>query len=191
MVRSLYFDSIYDKDFEEKADGLLIRRKIRLRIYNSSKSAVKLELKQKEGNAQRKRSLILSEEEARRMTACDYGVLRDRKEPLAHELFYYMTKNIYRPKTIVEYDREAYIANINDTRITFDKHLRATEATYDIFRDNLFFYPVAPHDEITMEVKFNGFLLTYIKDVLSNLDKIQLSNSKYMRARAVSKHGRV
>ena len=190
MVRSLYFDTLFDKDFEEKADGLLSRRKIRLRVYNGSSSVVKLELKQKEGNDQRKRSLILNEEEARRMISCDYDVLRAREEPLAKELYYYMKKHVYRPKVVVEYDREAYIALINDTRITFDKNLRATEADYDIFKEKLHLYPAAPSNEVTMEVKYNGFLMTYIKDVISQADREQVSNSKYMRSRCLSKHGR-
>lgn len=32
-VRSLYFDTLRDTDYEEKLDGLELRRKIRLRIY--------------------------------------------------------------------------------------------------------------------------------------------------------------
>jgi len=32
-IRSLYFDTINEKDYNDKLDGLEIRRKIRLRIY--------------------------------------------------------------------------------------------------------------------------------------------------------------
>lgn len=34
MVRSLYFDGIYDGDYFDKVDGLEYRKKIRLRIYS-------------------------------------------------------------------------------------------------------------------------------------------------------------
>ena len=34
-IRSLYFDTINDKDYEEKEDGVRVRRKIRLRIYDA------------------------------------------------------------------------------------------------------------------------------------------------------------
>ena len=33
-VRSLYFDSLSNRDFQEKEDGLELRRKFRLRVYS-------------------------------------------------------------------------------------------------------------------------------------------------------------
>lgn len=33
QVRSLYFDSLSNRDFQEKEDGLELRRKFRLRVY--------------------------------------------------------------------------------------------------------------------------------------------------------------
>ena len=62
-VRSLYFYSVYDKDYYDTVDGHLKKSKIRLRIY-SMDGPVKLELKQKEGSESRKRSLPLTREEA-------------------------------------------------------------------------------------------------------------------------------
>ena len=41
-VTSLYFDTCLDNDLDEKLDGLLEREKIRLRIYNSEHSTIKL-----------------------------------------------------------------------------------------------------------------------------------------------------
>lgn len=34
VIRSLYFDTLEDQDFYEKEDGVEVRRKIRLRIYD-------------------------------------------------------------------------------------------------------------------------------------------------------------
>ena len=34
QVRSLYFDSLSNRDFQEKEDGLELRRKLRLRVYS-------------------------------------------------------------------------------------------------------------------------------------------------------------
>ena len=48
-IRSLYFDSIDDRDFQEKEDGVEIRRKLRLRNYGASDKKAKLEMKQKQG----------------------------------------------------------------------------------------------------------------------------------------------
>ena len=49
------------------ADGIGERRKIRLRIYDPGDKNAKLELKEKTGDFQRKRSLTVSREEAEQM----------------------------------------------------------------------------------------------------------------------------
>lgn len=54
MIRSLYFDSLEDIDWQEKEDGIELRRKIRLRNYGSQSSFAKLEMKQKQGSNQKK-----------------------------------------------------------------------------------------------------------------------------------------
>jgi hypothetical protein len=42
-VRSLYFDSYNDRDLFDVLDGLMEKRKIRLRIYSGDSSSAKLE----------------------------------------------------------------------------------------------------------------------------------------------------
>ncbi|MBO5209923.1 MAG: polyphosphate polymerase domain-containing protein [Lachnospiraceae bacterium] len=128
LVRSLYFDSLYDTDFEEKVDGYDNRKKIRLRVYDFDSQTAKLELKEKEGSSQRKRSLLLNREEAEHLIKGEYEFLLSREEEIAHWLYTYMTMKCYRPKCIVEYDRFAYCEVVNDIRVTFDANLRATES---------------------------------------------------------------
>lgn len=191
LVRSLYFDTLSDSDFEEKVDGYDSRQKIRLRVYDLDSQTAKLELKEKTGLAQRKRSLLLTRQEAEAMMNGEYGFLLDREETLAHSLYTFIITKGYRPKCIVEYDRLAYWEDVNDIRITFDMNLRATEANLKgLFDKNLVLYPVCSKSEVTMEVKHNGFLYTYIKEIISIANRMQVSNSKYIRARMVSKKGR-
>lgn len=47
-IRSLYFDTPDNDDFMDKIDGLELRRKIRLRIYDPENDFAMLEMKQKE-----------------------------------------------------------------------------------------------------------------------------------------------
>ena len=47
-VRSLYFDTLSDRDYTDKLNGYYQRRKIRLRSYGTD-STLKLELKEKQG----------------------------------------------------------------------------------------------------------------------------------------------
>ncbi len=62
MIRSLYFDTLDDKDYHEKEEGVELRRKIRLRIYDPNANFALLEMKQKQGALQKKRSLRLNKE---------------------------------------------------------------------------------------------------------------------------------
>ena len=74
-IRSLYFDTPDDADFYEKIEGIELRRKIRLRIYDPDGDFAMLEIKQKQGAYQRKRTLRVDREDARRLAAGQYGPL--------------------------------------------------------------------------------------------------------------------
>lgn len=190
LVRSLYFDTLRDMDFEEKVEGYDERQKIRLRVYSADAQTAKLEVKEKTGGFQRKRSLILNREESVRMADGDYRFLPEREEALAGWLYAFLNMHCYRPKCMVEYDRYAYITEHNDTRITFDQNLRASESNFDLFRNEPLLYPVSPPGRVTMEVKYTGFLFSYLKSELNRCDKMQVSSSKYCKARMISKRGR-
>lgn len=187
MVRSLYFDTPDDKDFREKEDGVDCRRKIRLRIYSPFDETAKLEIKQKIGDNQQKFSITITKEEALLLIRGKADFLLNRREILCPWLYYLFKAQLLRPKCIVEYRREAFCGVINDTRITFDSCIRATESSFELFDPDLRLYPVCPTGEITMEVKFNGFLMSDIQNAVSVSDACRVSNSKYMRARMLTK----
>ena len=97
--------------------------------------------------------------------ACCWRIL----EPFAAEMHALMSINGYRPVAVVEYDRLAFIARENKIRITFDANMRATEAGFDIFDANLAQYPVFDPFNLVLEVKYNGFLLSYIRELLNTI----------------------
>lgn len=185
-IRSLYFDSMNDRDFVEKEQGLCVRKKIRLRLYNPKSTYALLEMKQKQGENQLKRSLKIGREDAVLLTKGIYTPLLKYKQPFAQECFSIMNMDCYRPKTIVEYNRKAFIARENRIRITFDSVIRATESCYDLFSENLCLYPVMDEALVVMEIKYNGFLLNYIKDMVREVNRSNLSVSKYCLGRNIS-----
>ncbi len=187
MVRSLYFDTIDDIDYTEKEDGYESRKKIRLRIYSPDEENAKLELKEKNGDNQRKRSVTISKEHALELISGRYECLLSHENPFANELYFLMSQQLYLPKCIVEYRRTAFIVPENDIRITLDSRIEATETNFDLFSNNLNMYPVSHLDDVTLEVKYNHFLLSYVRDLLSSCDKTSTSNSKYCLARSVSR----
>lgn len=187
-IRSLYFDSIDEGDFNDKVDGLELRRKIRLRCYDPSANFAVLEMKQKEGQYQKKRSMRLSRSDSQRLIAGDYKPLLRCDEPFARECYGLMHGQCYRPKAVVEYRRKAFIAKENRIRITLDSSIIATEACFDIFSPTLLQYPVFDPYHTVLEVKYNGFLLSYIKSLVNMADRSEFSVSKYCLARRVGLH---
>ena len=186
LVRSLYFDTLDDDDFFDKVREQNVRRKIRLRIYSPQDSFAKLEMKQKQNVYQQKRSLLVSREDALALIDGRYEVLLHYEEPFAAELYAIMNLECYRPRSIVEYDRRAFMSPINNIRLTFDSGIRATETSFDLFSPNLPLTSVFPMDRVIFEVKYNRFLLEYIKEVISSVDKRAVSSSKYCLSRHIS-----
>ena len=185
MVRSLYFDTPDDKDFFEKIKEQNLRRKIRLRIYNPDDTMAKLELKQKENIFQKKRTMLVSKEDALELIKGNYSVLLKYEDALAAELFAIMSIEVYRPKSIVEYQRRAFIAKENNIRLTFDSNIRATESSFDLFAKDLPLAPVFPLDKVVFEVKYDKFLLSYITDIISKVDARNMTSSKYCLSRTL------
>lgn len=187
-IRSLYFDTLDDTDYFEKLDGIELRRKIRLRIYDAGNDFGMLEMKQKEGCYQKKRSLRISREDAKALSEGSYGCLLKYPDPFATECYGLMNMKCYRPKTIVEYRRKAFIAKENKIRVTLDHHICATEAHMDLYDPKLNLYPVLDPFNAVLEVKYNGFLLGYIKELVNAANRSELTVSKYCLARSAGLH---
>lgn len=186
MIRSLYFDTLDDRDFHEKENGIELRRKIRLRNYDPNSEFAMLEIKQKQGANQLKRSLKVNREDASELMNGDYRCLLRYAEPFAAECYGIMNMHCYRPKTIVQYDRKAFIAKENKIRVTLDSNITATESCFDIFSNELALNPVLDQFNFVMEVKYNGFLLSYIRELINEVNGSEISVSKYCLARNIS-----
>lgn len=186
IVRSLYFDTLDNKDFYLKEMGVELRRKIRLRVYDPNDKFAMLEIKQKEGDNQMKRSLKIKKEDALEMIKGHYECLLKYKEEFALECYTYMITEGYVPVCVVQYNRKAFICKENKTRITFDNNIIATESNFNIFDKELVMYPVFSKFNVVLEVKYNSFLLSYVKDFINMVNKSQISASKYCLARKVS-----
>ena len=131
----------------------------------------------------------MTRDEAEQLIKGNYQFLKDNKDPLSQNLYLIMQMDVYRPKCMVEYDRFAYYVPDNNTRITFDCNLRGSESNFSLFDKNARLYPLAKPDEITLEVKYDGFLMSNIKKALSYKTAIQTSFSKYGRSRMLLRQG--
>ena len=71
MIRSLYFDDMYQSAYEEKLDGVYSRKKYRIRVYNCQDQIIHLECKYKQGAYISKESVSLTREEYERILQGD------------------------------------------------------------------------------------------------------------------------
>lgn len=182
-IRSLYFDTPFNKDFYERVDGLENRKKIRLRTYDVNSPNVKLEIKRKFGSSQRKDSLIISRDDAQKLIECDYEVLLKYDNKVANTIYNIMKIDYYRPVVLIEYRRKAFLHSTNDIRITLDFEISSNEIQLDFFNEDAVLYPLFDYDTKVLEVKYNKFLYRWISDILANCDVLQQSVSKYSLSR--------
>lgn len=186
VVRSQYYDSMTDQDLRDNLDGVEEKRKIRLRIYSSDDQKAKLEYKCKSGSDGVKYSITISREEAELMENQNYEFLLNYKDTLASRLYAKMTQNIYRPKTIIQYDRTAFLYPVSDTRITFDYNIRGSVNPYGLYRREPFLVPLAGSDTGVLEIKYNNFVPSILKSVLCEVDNLPEASSKYSKARLIN-----
>jgi len=182
-IRSLYFDDIDNKAIHEKLGGIRDREKYRIRIYNFSDRVIHLEKKIKFNDYITKVKATLSREMADAILAGDYEVLNDPRKPLLYEMYQQTTKQLLRPKVIVDYVREAYVSAAGNVRITFDKDLKTGLNATDIFNSKLNTIHAFDNNFIVFEVKYDEFMPDYIRTAIQANGLVRQSNSKYVICR--------
>jgi hypothetical protein len=183
-IRSLYFDDWEESALSEKLDGIKVRKKYRIRIYNKSAGFIRLERKLKNGDLVSKDSMQLSLDEYNAILSGDISFLLERKGKLAHDFYIEMRTNGLRPVVVVDYYREAYEYGVEDVRITFDSDLRSGLFSRDIFNEDLQTMPMYEEGLIVLEVKYNRYLPFFIKAILNNAAYASRSAvSKYLLCR--------
>lgn len=185
-VRSLYFDSINNIDFNTKLAGTRVRKKIRLRVYNPNDKYCKLEMKKKNGDFSNKISVWISKSDAINLIKGKYNVLSKYfdKSNEAVEIFTVMSLGCYRPVVMVEYERIAYTYPMYNTRLTFDFNIRSSESNFNLF-DKKIIYNTIINNETILEVKYNQKLMGFINEVLKPFKLTRISISKYCAGRKV------
>lgn len=186
-VRSLYFDDIYNSALYEKQSGVERRNKYRMRIYNLDDSVIKLEKKSKYGQYVSKDTAVIDRAHAERILKGDIGFLGESRLCLLRDYFLQMRTNLLKPVVIVDYMREAYVLDMGNIRITFDKHLSTCLNSTSIFSREIPSIPVLDGPLTIMEVKYDSFLPAYIRNLLEISIKPRVAVSKYAICRKLNK----
>lgn len=181
IVRSLYFDDIYNSCLEENMAGTDNRKKYRIRTYNRSSDMIRLEEKSKLRGMTRKMAQKISFEDTARYLNGESSFDDNYLSAVLTTLM--LSKNMH-PVCIVEYDRTAYIEEVGNVRITFDRDLRGSlypEYFFDDTSDQMI--PVLPNGIHVLEVKYDEFLPSYILQAIdiNTLRKTSMSKYKIVR----------
>jgi len=163
-VRSIYFDNNALSCYYEKGDGIMYRRKFRIRGYDNYESCNKVvfEIKRKiENRIKKYRAFMLYDdlEEVFRTYDVDNYVIRDDKYEAsvdnARRFFYHFVKYNFNPTVLVVYEREAYHGKFDaGTRITIDKNIRSKNypVMNDLFTNDNLKYLFKSH--FILEIKY-------------------------------------
>lgn len=182
-IRSIYFDNYKNSCYFENENGTSPREKFRMRIYNASKEEIHLELKRKECGKTHKDACVLTQQQCMAFLK-GTGLPNCQGDAVLLQKFCvkYRTE-LYRPKVIVEYEREPYVYRNGNVRVTFDTDIRSSNCIDSFFEKKIFSRLVMPLGYHLMEVKFDEYLPDPIYDSLQ-LDNLQRTTfSKYYLCR--------
>lgn len=181
-IRSLYFDNLTDKALREKVDGVNIREKFRLRYYNGDTSFIRIEKKSKVNGLCAKESCQITVQEAQNIVKGDLSWMAGSGRPLCGELYSKMLSQGLRPKTIVDYTRNAFVYGPGNVRVTIDHNIRTGMFRTDFLNPETITLP-AGDSPIILEVKWDDYLPDIIKDAVRIPGRRVCAFSKYEQCR--------
>jgi hypothetical protein len=184
-IRSLYFDTPGNNDYYEKMIGVDRRKKVRLRIYRIDQAKINVEIKYKVNQYILKETALVTREDAAALIGGSKEVLLSYRDSVLNQVYYIMSRDLYRPAVIVDYEREAYISPTQDIRITFDKSIRGSSVDFDLFSSDINMTPVFDEKTMVMEIKYNHFMPDWLRNILSQASGDRYAISKYCLSRSI------
>ena len=181
-IRSLYFDDPRDTALREKIDGVARREKFRIRYYGGDASYICLEKKSKWDGLCGKRSVLLSTQEVLALLDGDLDWMPDSGRPLVQELYWKMKSNLLRPRTIVDYTRDAFVFPAGNVRVTLDYNIRTGLGSTDFLNPDSVTVPAGDAPAI-LEVKWDEFLPDVIREAVQLPGRHTSAFSKYAACR--------
>ncbi len=179
QVRSLYFDNYKDQILQEKLDGVSCREKFRLRVYGTDFTAIKLEKKSKIHGLCCKESAWITPAECGRLLLGDTLWMAGHPDPVVNDLYIKMKHQLLRPKTLVEYTREAFIFPAGNVRVTLDGHIRTGLSSVGFLQPDVPTFAADLGGQQVLEVKYDAYLPDLIADLVQVENRQATALSKY------------
>lgn len=183
QIRSLYFDDMYNSAYKEKSAGLKMRKKYRIRIYNHSDDLIKLECKRKSGSMTNKVQSRITRDQAHSLIRGEGEFLLGSGQPFMQDLYIDMRTRQLKPVVIVDYEREPYVFDAGNVRVTFDKTLEASGGNEDMFDSSIVSKRVFDVPTVIMEVKYDDFLPAHVRNLIQVQRHSMSAISKFVLCR--------
>ena len=180
-IKSLYFDNYNNKALKEKLYGVDKREKFRIRYYNDDLSFIRLEKKSKIKGLCLKQSTEISPDKCEMIIGGEIDWMRESEDNLVRELYSKMYFQQLRPASIVIYDREAFVYEPGNCRVTLDKNLKGSANVYNFLKEDAGF-DYADENTI-LEVKWDEFLPQIVRHAVQTNCRSISSFSKYAATR--------
>lgn len=181
-IRSLYFDNLEDKALREKLDGMSVREKYRIRLYNHDTSVIHLERKFKHGGLGYKESASLTPKQAQAIADGDIGWMAHSLDEVILGFYFRIRNEGLSAKVIVDYTREPFVFRAGNVRVTLDYDIRTAMRCTDFLNADCKTIPV-PDSPCILEVKWDHFLPDVIRDAVQLGDRHHTAYSKYAACR--------
>jgi hypothetical protein len=165
-------------------DGVLYRKKYRIRIYNNDDSFIRLEKKMKHNNMTAKEQMLISKDIYCKILEGKLNEIDNASGLLLEFLNDSKTKGLI-PSIIVGYHRLAFTYPISDVRITFDSNIESGLYNYDLFESQAPTYRVDEKGKVVLEVKFNEILPLHIANILNDIPSCREAVSKFAICRSI------
>ena len=184
LIKSLYFDDRDSSSYYEKMDGVLYRKKYRIRMYNDVDTFIRLEKKMKHNNFTAKEQMLISKGIYSKILNGKIDEIENPDGSLLEFITNYKNKGLV-PSIVVEYHRTAFTYPISDVRITFDSNIQSSLYNYDLFNTSYPRYIVDEPGKQVLEVKFNEILPLHIANILNDIPACREAVSKFAICRSI------
>ena len=181
-IRSLYFDNLDDKALREKLDGVNIREKYRIRLYNNNPNLIHLERKYKHGGLGYKNSTNLTPEQAQAIADGDVEWMSRSADEVILGFYTKIRNEGLQAKVIVDYTREPFVFGPGNVRVTLDYDIRTGIRCTDFLTPDCATVPV-PDAPCILEVKWDAYLPDVIRDAIQLENRRNSAFSKYAACR--------
>lgn len=182
LIRSVYFDNFDNKVLNEKKEGFIKRDKFRVRLYDHNINFINLEKKSKRNNMTFKQKCKITAEEYEKMRMGHISWMENDSRQLIRDLFIQMNLFQLKPVTVVDYEREVFIYEYGNVRVTFDSSIRTSFRNNDVLNPDIPMVETNP-DIVILEVKYDEYLPDIIKYLLQLGDRRKGTYSKYQVSR--------